>query len=117
MREFVSLLGMLKIVRVTRISKIIANLNAGTELKATYKVVNLVFQLFLYIHVIACLFYYVVVFNEEKWIPPLDFIHSKTDIYGDDSSLTKKYLKLLYHSVMIFGGIEVAPRTEFEVSL
>jgi len=43
LKEFVSLLGMFKVVRVTRINQIIANLNVGTELKAVIKVVNLVF--------------------------------------------------------------------------
>ena len=80
-----------------------------------YKVLNLIFLLYLWIHVIACLFYYVIDGQGQKWIPPLDFIYSSTALY--EEQLTKKYLSMLYHSVAIFGLIEVAPRTELEVSL
>lgn len=44
------------------------------------KVIYLILLLFLYIHVFACFFYYVVLI-EEDYIPTLDYIYGKTKLY------------------------------------
>lgn len=120
--DFVTLLGMLKIVRVSRISKIIANLNVKQESKAFFKVINLIFLLVLYIHVMACFMYYIVQDSGKLWIPPLDFINYNPDLLYKGtrlyfSTIAHKYSVMMYHSAMIFGVIEIAPRTNLEVSL
>jgi hypothetical protein len=65
--------GILKLIRVGRISSVIMNLNMSQEVKAGFKVIYLVFLMLMYIHVMACIWYYVVTI-EEKWIPNKDFI-------------------------------------------
>lgn len=58
--DILSLLGMFKIVRITRISRIISNLNAKQDVKAMLKVIYLIWVLFLFLHVYACFFWYIV---------------------------------------------------------
>ena len=78
--DILSLITMLKIVRVTRINVIISNLNVKQDLKAMLKVIYLIFILFLYLHVYACFFWYIVVITYQ-WVPPLDFIYNESEIY------------------------------------
>jgi hypothetical protein len=53
------LLGMFKLVRVGKINTIIRNLNIGTGSKATLRVLWLIFFLFLFNHVIGCIWFYI----------------------------------------------------------
>jgi hypothetical protein len=78
-----------------------------------YKVVNLVFILCLYIHILSCLIWYL--FNStQKWTPPLDFIYFETKIYEED--ILDQYFSMLYHAVMAFGRNDICPRTSGEVT-
>jgi len=49
------------------------NLNTSQETKAAYKVVYLIFTMFMYIHLMACT-WYMIVTQSETWIPNMDFI-------------------------------------------
>lgn len=111
--DLFSLISMLKIVRVTRINQIISNLNAKQDLKAMLKVIYLILLLFLYIHIFACFFWYVIDKNE-VYIPTYDFIYSKTDLYEQNN--TFKYFVMLYYAVMAFGRNDVTPRTSLELT-
>jgi hypothetical protein len=68
-----SLFGILKLIRILRISSVIMNLNLSQELKALLKILNLMFNMIIYIHLMACIWYYFVSIHEE-WIPNMDFI-------------------------------------------
>jgi hypothetical protein len=59
--DILPMLGMLKLFRVTRINVVIRNLNIKSDTKAFFKVLWLVFSLFLINHCIACLWYYIVI--------------------------------------------------------
>ena len=113
-RDFAALLGMLKAVRVMRLSKVIQSLNIRQDIKAYLKVLKLVFYLYIYIHFIACIFYYIVDVDKE-WIPGLDFIYARTDIYTRD--IDTKYYSALYHAVMLFGLNEVYAQTTLELAM
>jgi hypothetical protein len=67
------LLGMLKLIRVGRITDVIRNLNSRAENKAGLRVLWLIFFVFLYIHLMACLWNMIVTIDEE-WIPTKDAI-------------------------------------------
>ena len=71
--SLLSLFGILKLIRILRISSVIMNLNLSQELKALLKILNLMFNMIIYIHLMACIWYKVVTINEE-WIPNMDFI-------------------------------------------
>ena len=70
--------GALKLVRVLRLSKIIAYLRATEELKAFLKLIKLVFFLMIYMHCLACI-WWMIVSREEFWIPPMNF--NDEDLY------------------------------------
>mmetsp|Transcript_24171 Transcript_24171/g.37153 ORF Transcript_24171/g.37153 Transcript_24171/m.37153 type:complete len:144 (+) Transcript_24171:752-1183(+) len=104
--------GILKLIRVARISSVIMNLNVSQEIKAGLKVIFLVFLMLVYIHVMACIWYFVVEI-EEKWIPNMDFIWFGTaqvyDFYYTD--LSRSFLTSFYIGFYLFGVGEVCPRT------
>jgi hypothetical protein len=49
------------------------NLNTSQEIKAALKVMFLVFEMFLYIHGVGCIWNFVSM-QQEEWIPNMDFI-------------------------------------------
>ena len=67
------ILGFLKIIRLQRISEVIMNLNRTQETKAGYKVVYLIFLMFMYIHIFGCIWKQLVTV-EEEWVPNKEFI-------------------------------------------
>jgi len=113
---FFELLGILKLIRVARISSVILNLNVSQEIKAGLKVVFLIFLMLVYIHVMACIWYFVVEI-QEKWIPNMDFIWFGNpqvfDFYSGD--LTKSFWTSFYIGFYLFGVGEVCPRTQAEI--
>ena len=77
------ILGLLKMQRIRRVSKIISSLNGTQETKAFYKVAQMVFLLILYIHILACLLW--ITFRlDGTWIPAVDFIYVNTDLFQTD---------------------------------
>lgn len=114
--NFMKVLGMLKMQRIRRLSKIITNLTVSHETKALLKVFQMIFLLLLYFHIIACLWRFIINVENPEWIPPTDFIYGgDTKIYQED--IMHQYLSMVYHAIMIFGINEVAPRRENEVLL
>jgi hypothetical protein len=82
---FLKLLGILKIQRLRRISKLIANLSCSHETKAMLKVIQMIFFLGLVLHLIACIFRYFIFQRENpQWVPPVDFVWAETKIYNED---------------------------------
>ena len=44
------------------------------------KILNTIFILFIYVHAIACVLWYV--FKQEQiWVPPLDFMYVETQLF------------------------------------
>ena len=105
-----SVFGLLKVQRVFRITKIINNVNAGEDIKLFLKLGKLIFFLILYVHVVGCFWFYWVKVNKE-WIPPLDYMFVKTDLY--ESTDMKIYASCFYHAIQMLIGSEVGPRTVY----
>jgi Ion transport protein len=55
-----SLFSTLKLVRVTRVSRMIARLNVGREAKHVMKLTQLIFFLVMYLHILGCVWFWVV---------------------------------------------------------
>jgi len=110
------LFGLLKLLRVQRISSVIMNLNTSQEIKAGLKVIYLIFGMFLYIHVMGCI-WYIVVSQEEKWIPNMDFIwFGNPQVYDFYyTHFGRSYWTSFYIGFYLFGVGEVCPRTETEI--
>lgn len=82
-----NILGILKIVRILRIRKLIANLNYTQETKALLKVANMVFYLILYIHLVACFLWMTFSSGEQTWIPQVDYIYASTKLFQGNQFL------------------------------
>jgi hypothetical protein len=70
-----ALFGALKLIRVTRLGRIIRGMSVDRHTKGWLKLFKLMFMLCLYVHCIGCMWYFI---NKElmTWIPPQDSIFS-----------------------------------------
>ncbi|CAI2370632.1 unnamed protein product [Moneuplotes crassus] len=107
------MIGLLKLVRVLRLSRLITYLNVKSELKMSLKLVKLIFFLILFLHCLACIWFFIVKQNE-TWIPPLDYVWVETELY--DQGAFHQYLNALYHAVLMLGGNDVGPRGNFQLT-
>ena len=80
---YLQLFGLMKLVRVLRLSRIISFLNFQDDVKVTLKLGKVIFFLSIYLHCLACLWFYIVSYDKD-WIPPLDYQKGYTDIYEED---------------------------------
>jgi len=53
--------------------------------------------------------WFFIVKDDEEWIPPLDYVFIKTDLYTD--SAFDQYAMCLYHSMLILAGNDIGPRS------
>jgi hypothetical protein len=106
------LFGLLKLVRVLRLGRIITYMNVKDDVKMSLKLIKLIFFLVMYLHCLGCL-WYLLVQQTEKWIPPLDYVYSETDVY--DQSINYQYWMSLYHAVLMLTGNDIGPRGSLEV--
>lgn len=104
--------GLLKLVRVLRLSRIIMYMNLRDDIKMSLKLIKLVFFLIMYIHCQGCAWYLIVKGNRE-WIPPLDYVWITTEIYDDTVSM--KYWNAIYHSTLLLAGNDIGPRGDFQL--
>jgi len=112
--RYFKMVGLFKLIRLFRISKIIQNLTVTEEFKAFLKIMQLTLYLFIYIHLVGCLWFYVVDWND-AWIPPLDFIDATTVLYDEDGKkILYQYAMSFYHAVLMLGGNELGPITPAE---
>ncbi|CDW87072.1 cyclic nucleotide-binding protein [Stylonychia lemnae] len=115
--DILPILGMLKLFRVGRISIVIRNLNMSADTKAFLRVLWLIFFLFMYTHIIGCLWFYVVNQND-KWVPKKDQIFEDQFAYEVYSSgLLRQYLVAFYTAYFLIAGGEMSPQTDTEITL
>ena len=110
-----SLFGLLKLIRILRLSRIIAYMRAKDDIKMTFKLIQLILFLFMYVHLIAWL-WFIVISIDKDWIPPTDFVFYGTDLY-DDVSISWKYWVSFYTSVFLLVGGEIGPRNSIDASI
>ncbi|CAI2361123.1 unnamed protein product [Moneuplotes crassus] len=106
------LFGLLKLIRVLRLSRLITYMNLQDELKMSLKLIKLFFFLVMYIHCVGCIWFFIVKENE-KWLPPLDYVWVGTNIYSEDPFT--QYCSSIYHSMLILGGNDLGPRGKIQL--
>lgn len=111
-----SVLGMLKVQRVFAISMVIKNLNIKNTTKSLLKVLWLIVLLFLYLHCIACLWYYIVK-DTEQWVVNCDFVFGGTQYIYEvyEGSIFRRYLRVFYVAFYIISIGEMTPRGNLEL--
>lgn len=68
-------------MRVTRLSRMITRLNVARETKNVLKLLQLLFFFVLYLHVLGCIWFFVVRMDN-NWQAPLDSINDDSDLYS-----------------------------------
>lgn len=111
-RILLELFGLVKLIRILRLGRLISYLNLREDYQLSLKIVRLVFFLVLYLHLVGCLWFFMVRQNEE-WIPPYDYVWIKTDLF--ERSITYQYFASVYHSVLMLTGNDVGPRGSLQV--
>jgi hypothetical protein len=77
------ILKMLKIIRVSRIGIAISNLNYSKEFKTLLKIANVLFLLVIYVHVLACILFFL--FNANMvWVPPTNFMFLTSQLFNKE---------------------------------
>lgn len=99
--------GILKLVRIARLSKIISYLNVKEDFKLMLKLFKLIFFLVMYLHLLGCT-WFLIVNQDKEWIPPLDYVYVTTTFFADNTFY--KYWMSVYHAVLILTGNDVGPR-------
>jgi CRP-like cAMP-binding protein len=105
-------LNLIRILRVFKLNRLIAKVQVRDDIKVVLRITQLIFYIFMYVHIIACCWYSLI--NVEKtWFPPSD--GKTTNLYDSGTSMARKYMFCLYHSVYFFRGVETNPSTPYEV--
>ncbi|CAI2366862.1 unnamed protein product [Moneuplotes crassus] len=102
-----NMFNLLKLMRVARLSRLIAYLNLKSDIKMAIRLIKLVFFLILYLHCVSCLWFYIVR-QDNVWIPPLDENYSNPLIY--ERHHFYQYLTSFYYSVLMLAGNDMAPQ-------
>jgi len=90
-------------------------LNLKQDIKASIKLVKLIFFLLMYVHFIACIWFYIVNVKKE-WIPPLDYIWG-WDQQGEffNKSDAYKYIVSFYTSCLFLFGNDLGARDDSQL--
>lgn len=85
--------GLLKLIRILRVSRIITYLNFKDDVEITLRYVKIIFFLIIYIHCYSCFWFYIVNIDQ-TWLPPADFNRGYTTLYFD--AWYNQYFDCLY---------------------
>ena len=101
------LFGILKLIRITRLNRLIQFLNAKADVKLILKLLKLILYLSVYFHFLGCLWFYMV--NQKKqWIPPLDYVYITSTYF--QQGVNYKYWMALYHAILVETANDIGPR-------
>mmetsp|Transcript_4461 Transcript_4461/g.8634 ORF Transcript_4461/g.8634 Transcript_4461/m.8634 type:complete len:648 (+) Transcript_4461:217-2160(+) len=105
------LFQILKMVRLLRLRRIITYLRLRNDLKLTIRIAVIIFNLFLFCHLVAC-FWFLITSYEKKWSPPKDT--GRIDRFYDDGELLYPYMVSLHYTILMIVGCDVLPYTSWE---
>jgi len=108
------LFSMLKLLRVLRLGRIITYMNTTDDIKLSLKLLKMFFFLVMYIHGLACFWFYIVSLDEE-WVPPFNLVYNEYSLY--EAGLLTQYWASFYHAVLLLCGNDVYPRGNTQVAL
>lgn len=109
------MLSVLKLVRVMRLSRMISRLNAKDHIKISLRLGLMVFYTILYLHSVACFWYFYSAFDKE-WIPISMYSWKEQDIYTGQQTF-RNYLQVLYAACLTTTGNDIVPLSTEEVIL
>lgn len=75
LKSLVNLLGLLKLLRIQRLSAAVTSSNLAQGTKVYLKIVMMAFQLLVVMHVLATIWFFLVV-NYQRWVQNMDFMYN-----------------------------------------
>lgn len=110
---WIDLLGIFKLGRLLRLNDIIQYMKTTDDVKSSLRLSKLILFLFVYIHLFACNWWFMVKTNKD-WIPAMDMTGDNYyRIYS--KSITTQYLISLQLSVLTMTGNDGFPRSFMEI--
>lgn len=83
------------------------------ERKAVVKIVWYLLLFLIYLHVTACIFFYIVCYSHD-YIPPLNYFVGNYKERFEDTNFSHQYLVMLYYMIALIGGNELGPNSTLE---
>lgn len=108
------LFGLLKLIRIVRLTKLITYLNLKDDVKMSLKLGKLIFFLIMYIHCVGC-FWFFIVNQDQKWIPAIDDTSDPSEYYDNQSFY--KYSVSVYQALLVLTGNDITPKGLFQVMI
>lgn len=107
-----ALFSMLKLIRVLRLGRMITYLNETDDVKLSLRLFKLCFFLILYIHVIACVWFYVCNIDKD-WLPPQYTYYGKREnlFNTTETDASTQYLVSFYCSLLALTGNDLYPKS------
>ena len=105
-------LGALRLFRVLKMADIATVINLPDFMKSFVRLIKLIFVLSMYCHIQGCV-WFLVVNQNQAWMPPLDYVWVATTFYQQDPFF--KYWMSLYYVVNVQIGNEIGPRGIFQL--
>lgn len=106
------LFSLLKLIRVTRLGRIIERMNVKEHIKLMMKLSQIIFLLIMFIHCQACV-WFKIVNQDQTWTAPLDGIDPNNDLYNDSTS--RKYLISVYYSILLLTCNDITPTGQWKI--
>lgn len=106
------LFSLLKLIRITRLGRIIERMNVREHIKLMMKLSQIIFMLIMFIHCQACAWFYIVSLSKD-WTAPLDGIDPNNDLYND--STARKYLISVYYSILLLTCNDITPKGQWKI--
>ena len=73
-KDFLEALGLLKLLRLSRLLKTVQRANMAQDIKVYLKIIMMAIVLFVMIHVLSCLWFSFTVLHE-RWVQNMDFMY------------------------------------------
>ena len=116
-------MGLLKLLRVTKISTTVRKLNMDQKFKVYLKIVQMTLYILIIIHLLSCIWLSFVK-DHQRWVQNMDFMYAGTEdayqaFFEGDQHFLRRYALLIYTGFYIFGVGEVVPRattSEFAIA-
>lgn len=106
------LFSLLKLIRITRLGRIIERMNVREHIKLMMKLSQIIFMLIMFIHCQACAWFYIVSLTKD-WTAPLDGIDPNNDLYNDTT--VRKYLISVYYSILLLTCNDITPKGQWKI--
>ena len=112
-----TVISCLKLIRILRLGRLINYLNESDDFKLQLRLFKLCFILILYIHITACVWFFMCVATDKKWIPAQYDAYSrylglaKVGFYDQD--VYHKYILTFYNAILQLMGNDISPNNMY----